>query len=83
MKRLVKPAVFAAALIPAALLAYALWAGDLGPNPAETLQLQTGIWSLRFLVFTLAITPIRRITKCNVVIPVSYTHLTLPTTPYV
>jgi len=68
MKRVAKPAVFAAALVPAAFLAYGLWYGDLGPNPAETLQLQTGIWSLRFLVFTLAITPIRRITKCNVVI---------------
>jgi sulfoxide reductase heme-binding subunit YedZ len=68
MKRLAKPVLFAAALAPAAYLAYGLRYGDLGPNPAETLQLQTGIWSLRFLLITLAITPIRRITGWNVVI---------------
>ena len=68
MKRFVKPILFAAALVPAGYLAYGLWYGDLGPNPAETLQLHTGIWSLRFLLITLAITPIRRITTWNVVI---------------
>ena len=68
MKRLTKPVLFAAALVPATYLAYGLWYGDLGPNPAETLQLQTGIWSLRFVLITLAITPIRRITGWNVVI---------------
>ena len=67
-RRVVKPLVFAASLIPAGLLAYGLFYGDLGPNPAETLQLGTGIWALRFLVFTLAITPIRRLTGWNVVI---------------
>lgn len=68
MKRLTKPVLFAAALVPVTYLAYGLWYGDLGPNPAETLQLQTGIWSLRFVLITLAITPIRRITGWNVVI---------------
>lgn len=68
MKRVAKPVLFAAALVPAGFLAYGLWYGDLGPNPAETLQLRTGIWALRFLVITLAITPIRRITGWNVVI---------------
>jgi sulfoxide reductase heme-binding subunit YedZ len=63
--RLVKPVIFAVSLIPAAYLTYALFYGDLGPNPAETLQLQTGIWALRFLLATLAITPLRRITRWN------------------
>jgi sulfoxide reductase heme-binding subunit YedZ len=62
MLRLLKPLVFIAALVPAILLARALYTGNLGVNPAETLQLETGIWTLRFLVITLAITPARRLT---------------------
>jgi sulfoxide reductase heme-binding subunit YedZ len=62
MLRLLKPLVFIAALVPAVLLARALYTGNLGVNPAETLQLETGIWTLRFLIITLAITPARRLT---------------------
>jgi methionine sulfoxide reductase heme-binding subunit len=69
MARAIKAAVAIAALIPAGWLAYALYSGgDLGVNPAETLQLQTGIWALRFLLISLAITPLRRITKWNRII---------------
>ena len=68
MKRLVKPAVFVASLVPAAWLVQGMITGDLGVNPAETLQLQTGRWALRFLLITLAITPIRRLFHWNVVI---------------
>jgi sulfoxide reductase heme-binding subunit YedZ len=35
--------------------------GDLTANPVEFLQHQTGDWTLRFLVFTLCITPFRKI----------------------
>lgn len=42
--------------------------GDLGVNPAETVQLQTGRWALKFLLISLAITPLRRLTGWNVVI---------------
>lgn len=65
MPRLIKAAVFAAALVPAALLARGLYTGNLGINPAETLQLETGIWALRFLLASLAITPLRRIFGWN------------------
>jgi sulfoxide reductase heme-binding subunit YedZ len=60
-----KVLVLVAALVPAGWLLYALLYGGLGPNPAETLQLQTGIWALRLLVATLAITPVRRVTGWN------------------
>lgn len=60
-----KALVFVAALVPAAWLTYGLFHGGLGVNPAETLQLQTGIWALRFLVATIAITPLRRLTGWN------------------
>lgn len=65
MIRALKVVVLLAALLPAAWLTYALFYGGLGANPAETLQLQTGIWALRLLVATLTITPIRRLTGWN------------------
>ena len=59
-----------AALVPAAWLAWALVRSPerLGVNPAETLQLETGIWALRFLLATLAITPLRRLTGWHPII---------------
>ncbi len=52
--------MFLVSSIPFALLAWGLLRGDLGINPVETLQHTTGDWTLRFLVFTLAITPLRK-----------------------
>jgi sulfoxide reductase heme-binding subunit YedZ len=67
--RALKLLVFLIALIPAAYLTHGLfYGGDLGANPAETIQLQTGIWTLRFLLLSLAITPVRRLTKWNRII---------------
>ena len=65
MRTASKILLFVAALLPAAHLTYGLLQGTLGANPAEALQLGTGIWALRFLVITLAVTPIRRLTKWN------------------
>jgi sulfoxide reductase heme-binding subunit YedZ len=67
--RAIKAIVFLAALVPVAYLAHGLfYGGDLGANPAETIQLQTGIWTLRFLLISLAITPVRRFTRWNRII---------------
>lgn len=65
MIKLAKPLIFVAALVPAALLVRAGLNGRLGVNPAETLQLETGVWALRFLILTLAVTPLRRLTGWN------------------
>ncbi len=62
MMRLSKLVMFVGALVPALWLAWRTYRGDLGVNPAETLQLETGIWTLRLLIATLAITPLRRVT---------------------
>lgn len=60
---------FLGCLAPAALLTYrAFVTGDLGVNPVETLTHETGQWALRFLLASLAITPIRRLTGWNRVI---------------
>jgi sulfoxide reductase heme-binding subunit YedZ len=39
--------------------------GGLGVNPIETVTLVTGRWTLRFLLITLAVTPVRRLFKWN------------------
>ena len=63
-----KPAVFLAALVPFALLLQRLLTGNLGADPLEEITKQTGIWTLRFLCITLAMTPLRRLTNLNSVI---------------
>ena len=67
-KRWFKVPVFLIALVPVALLVRAFLTGTLGVNPAETIQLQTGRWALKFLLITLAVTPVRRVTGWNIVI---------------
>ena len=62
---LLKPLVFAAALVPLALLAWRAWTDDLGADPIRKLEIQTGLWTLRFLAMALAVTPLRRITRLN------------------
>lgn len=63
--RLLKPLVAAAALAPLAWLALGAWRGWLGANPIETITRSTGVWTLRFLVITLAVTPLRWATGWN------------------
>ena len=68
MQKLGKPLSFVLALVPLLWLVRRTLQNDLGVNPAETLQLQTGLWALRFLLATLAITPLRRLTGWHRVI---------------
>ena len=65
---LLKRIIFAAALIPAAALALDAYRGDLTANPIEYITHTTGDWAIRFLIITLAVTPIRRLTGWNPVI---------------
>jgi len=55
--------VFLLCLVPFGILVWRSLAGNLGPNQVETLQHTTGDWTLRFLVITLCITPIRKLLK--------------------
>ena len=57
-----KPLVFVAALTPFLLLLWGAVRGDLGANPLERVTDVTGQWGLRFLLLTLAVTPLRRLT---------------------
>jgi sulfoxide reductase heme-binding subunit YedZ len=68
--RLVKPLVFAASLIPLAYLSVGAWRGSLGANPIEAITRATGLWTLRFMLITLAVTPARWLTGWNALIRV-------------
>ena len=63
-----KVLLFVAGLGPLALLIRGMVTGDLGVNPAETIQLETGRWALKFLLLSLAVTPVRRLTGWNPII---------------
>ena len=58
----VKAGVFLAALVPLGAIVAAAAAGELGANPVEALLHHFGEWSLRLMLATLAITPLRRLT---------------------
>jgi methionine sulfoxide reductase heme-binding subunit len=60
MIRWVKAFVFLVCLLPLGMLAWKGYLGDLGANPIEKITHSTGDWTLRFLLITLAITPLRR-----------------------
>lgn len=49
-------------MAPLGVLSWRGLAGALGANPVEEVLHETGIWALRLLLVTLAITPLRRLT---------------------
>jgi len=59
---LMKTGLFLLALVPAGYLLYAAAMGELSANPIKDVTEETGIWTLRFLVVTLSITPLRKLT---------------------
>jgi sulfoxide reductase heme-binding subunit YedZ len=61
--QVLKPIVFLACLLPLAELGLRAVQGRMGANPIERITHQTGWWTLAFLVGSLAITPLRRLSK--------------------
>lgn len=61
LKRL-KAVLFALSLLPLAWLVWLGFADGLGANPIEFVIRSTGTWALSFLLVTLAITPLQRLT---------------------
>ncbi len=55
-----KPVVFAACLLPMATLVWQAYSDQLGANPIEAITHHTGEWTLRFLLLTLLMTPLKR-----------------------
>jgi sulfoxide reductase heme-binding subunit YedZ len=59
---ILKPVVFFASSVPIGWLLFDTLTGNLSANPLEDIRDRTGIWTLRFLLITLAVTPVRRLT---------------------
>jgi sulfoxide reductase heme-binding subunit YedZ len=68
ISRVLKPLVFAACLGPLLYLAWGAFAGTLGANPIDFITDETGTWTLRFLVLTLLVTPVRRLSGWNPIV---------------
>ena len=56
-QQLLKLGVFMAGLMPLAVLAWQTVTDNLGANPIKEITEQTGLWTLRFVLITLAVTP--------------------------
>lgn len=65
LRFIVKPAVFTASLAPLAWLVYRAATDALSANPIDDITDQTGVWTLRFVMITLAVTPLRKISGWN------------------
>jgi methionine sulfoxide reductase heme-binding subunit len=63
MHRYFKPIVFLACLLPLTRLAWLGFHTGLGANPIEFITHSTGDWTLTFLLVTLSITPLRKLTR--------------------
>jgi sulfoxide reductase heme-binding subunit YedZ len=62
IRRVIKPALFLVCALPLLSLvlgAFGIGGASLGANPVEKIQDTFGQWGLRFLVITLAVTPVR------------------------
>ena len=66
--RLPKIIVFLLCLAPAVWLVFAALTDKLSANPIKDITEETGTWALRFLLLTLSVTPVRKLTAWNEVI---------------
>ena len=60
--RFPKQLVLVNGLVPLAMLGYDAWRGQLGANPYEFATRATGVLTLLFLILSLAVTPLRKVT---------------------
>ena len=63
MQKIFKPAVFMACLIPFIVITYQIFFNKLGAEPVKEVTHHTGNWTLRFILISLAMTPLRNITN--------------------
>ena len=61
--RYLKPIIFVACLLPLARLGWKALNAGLGANPIQVITWSTGTWTLVFLLVTLSITPLRKLTR--------------------
>ena len=66
MKKYFKSVIFLLSSIPFIIIIYKIFFNKLGPEPIKEITLHTGEWTLLFLVFTLSMTPLKRLTNLNI-----------------
>ena len=67
-RRISKIIVFLLCMTPIVWLIAAAFTDNLSANPIKDITEATGVWTLRFLLITLCITPIRKLTQWTEVI---------------
>jgi len=65
-QRYLKMVVFILSLVPIFYIIYQILTNQLGPEPIKDITHHTGKWTLYFIVITLAMTPLKKITKFNI-----------------
>ena len=66
MKKYFKSVIFLLSSIPFIIIIIKIFFNKLGPEPIKEITLHTGEWTLLFLVFTLSMTPLKRLTNLNI-----------------
>ena len=65
MQKYIKIPVFFLSLLPILIIFYQIIFNQLGPEPVKEITHVTGNWTLRFIIITLAMTPLQKFTKLN------------------
>jgi sulfoxide reductase heme-binding subunit YedZ len=65
-----RSSVFLLSTIPFIIITYKIFLNKLGPEPIKEITHHTGEWTLLFLIFTLAMSPLKQITNMNIWISV-------------
>ena len=63
MKNYFKPAVFLLSLWPIYIITYQIFYNKLGPEPVDRIINHFGEWTLIFIILTLSISPLRKLTN--------------------
>ena len=65
MRNYIKIPIFFISLLPILIIFYQIIFNQLGPEPVKEITHVTGNWTLRFIIITLAMTPLQKFTKLN------------------
>ena len=69
MYSLLRWLVFSLCLLPFVVMVAGIFRNTLGPDPADELAIWTGLWTLRFMLLSLSVTPIKNITGWTKLFP--------------
>ena len=65
MRNYIKISIFFLSLLPILIIFYQIIFNQLGPEPVKEITHVTGNWTLRFIIITLAMSPLQKFTKLN------------------